>query len=101
MILTPELKGRIEADIESCKNHMQKNGSNQLYNELVARYSLLDENFKNNLSSNGKAALVGEEFDYRNELKAIAAKLEMWLLLGTTSTNQESMEKPTMSKSKI
>lgn len=80
MTITPSLKNEIERDISRCENHTERNGSEQLYSELVAKYTLIDKNFKNNLSTSGKATILGKEFDYRPELKAIAARLKMLLL---------------------
>ena len=53
---------------------------------------MIDANFKNNLSTNGKAAAIGMEFDFRPELKAIASKLKMYLLLGEEETQLSSEE---------
>lgn len=92
MVITPILKQQIEKDIILCENHSDRNGSEQLYSELVARYSVIDANFKNNLSTNGKATAIGMEFDFRPELKAIASKLKMYLLLGEEETQLSSEE---------
>lgn len=81
MTITPMLKKQIEADISACESHTEITGSKSLYSELVARYAVLDPTFKNDLSTNGKAAVVGSEFDYRPELRAIASKLKMYLLI--------------------
>ena len=86
MVLTPILRKQIENDIALCENHTERDGSEQLYSELVARYSVIDADFKNNLSTNGKAATIGMEFDFRPELKAIASKLKMYLMLGEEET---------------
>lgn len=77
----------IKQDIHRCRSCSQKEGSQRLYGELVAKYSSTIPDFEKNLSVMGKATLVGEEFDYRDELNAIAAKLEFFLL---THTEQES-----------
>lgn len=37
MVITPILKQQIEKDIILCENHSDRNGSEQLYSELVAR----------------------------------------------------------------
>ena len=73
----------IRQDILRCRDHPQKEGSQRLYGELVAKYSAMIPDFEKNLSVIGKAALVGEKFDYRDELNAIAAKLEFFLLSNT------------------
>ena len=40
-VLTPILRKQIENDITLCENHTERDGSEQLYSELVARYSVL------------------------------------------------------------
>ena len=49
VVLTPILRKQIENDIALCENHTERNGSEQLYSELVALYSVIDSSFKNNL----------------------------------------------------
>ena len=44
--LTPVLRKQIEKDIALCDNHAERQGSEQLYSELVARYSVIDASFK-------------------------------------------------------
>lgn len=79
--LTNSLKREIEVDIERCNQYTDKNGSMALYNELVAKYVVIDPEFEKGLSTIGKAGSLGGEFDYRSELKAIANKLHMWIVL--------------------
>lgn len=88
MVITPALKAQIEADIKLCESHTERDGSEQLYLELVARYSVIDGDFKNNLSNGGKASTIGVEFDFRPELKAISSKLHMYLITGIDSPTQ-------------
>lgn len=96
MIITEKLKKEIEDDIIKCEQQTDPKGSESLYGILVAKYSVLDSNFIINLSTNGKAAAVGGFFDYRQELKAIAAKLRMWLLSNTTSGTNSSLGPKTL-----
>lgn len=70
----------IDDDIAKCRYHKKKEGSEKLFGEILAKYTGLIPDLEKNLSIIGKAALPGEEFDYRNELNALAAKLEMYLL---------------------
>ena len=90
MNITSALKAQMESDIAACESHMERNGSEALYSELVARYTVVDPSFKNGLSTNGKAAAIGSEFDYRPELRAIASKLNMYLLIGEASESSAS-----------
>ena len=88
MRITKDLKKQIESDIAKCESYSEVKGSEQLYGVLVARYTVLDTTFGENLPSSGKTASVNQEFDFRPELRAIAAKLQMWLL--TVPTDQEA-----------
>ncbi len=90
MNITSALKAQMESDIVACESHTERNGSEALYSELVARYTVVDPSFKSGLSTNGKAAAVGSEFDYRPELRAIASKLKMYLLIGEASDSSTS-----------
>lgn len=82
MKLTAELEKEIKTDIERCKQQTDRIGSMKLYQNLVAKYVVLDSHFENGLSSTiGKAVAVGQELDYRPELVSVANKLHMWLVL--------------------
>lgn len=81
MNLTAALKKEIESDIERCNQHTVREGSMALYNDLVAKYVVIDSEFEKGLSIIGKATVLGQEFDFRPELKAIANKLHMWIVL--------------------
>lgn len=80
MIITDTVREEIQADIARCETHTERKGSEALYGVLVAKYSVLDADFPKGLSTNGKLAAIDSEFDYRQELNAIAAKLKMWLM---------------------
>lgn len=90
MNITSALKAQMESDIAECESHTERDGSEALYSELVARYTVFDASFKDGLSTNGKAAAIGSEFDYRPELRAIASKLKMYLLIGEASDSSAS-----------
>ena len=81
MKISKKILGQIQKDIEACENQKSRQGSEALYNALIARYILLDSDFKNGLPNNGKSMAPGQEFDYRPELKAISEKLKMILLM--------------------
>ena len=81
MKISPELKEQINSDISICETHTEIKGSERLYSQMVAKYTVLDPQFANNLSTNGKLALNGNECDYRPELQAIVSKLKMYLLI--------------------
>lgn len=92
MIITPQLEEEIKKDIAMCENYSERNGSEALYGQLVAKYSVIDKNFSKNLSTSGKTVPVGTAFDYRPELKAIAAKLYMWLISTNTCEKVDKVE---------
>lgn len=95
MKITPALKNQIESDIALCESYTEINGSEKIYAELVARYSVIGDQFKSNLSTSGKIAAMSTEFDYRPELKAIASKLRMYLIVGehTSHTQNNTAQK--------
>ena len=90
MNITSALKAQMESDIAACESHTERNGSEALYSELVARYTVVDPSFKDGLSTNGKAAAISSELDYRPELRAIASKLKMYLLISEVSDSSAS-----------
>lgn len=89
MKISPAIKKQIESDISNCEAHEDIVGSEMLYSEIVARYTLLDPSFSKGLPSKGKCAGLGSEFDYRPELHAIVAKLKMYLLIGETEEDSD------------
>nr|WP_294495325.1 toll/interleukin-1 receptor domain-containing protein [uncultured Anaerosporobacter sp.] len=92
MIIMNQLEEEIKKDIAICENYQGRNGSESLYRQLVAKYSVVDENFAKNLSV-GKAVSVGTEFDFRPELKAVAAKLRMWLISAEKTEKNDTVIK--------
>ena len=96
MILNEQLVQQINEDIKLCDNHKSIKGSETLYNELVAKYTVLDSNFKNGLPTMGKITVPGEEFDFKPELRAISAKLKMILMTG--EKNQTEKQNPQLLK---
>ena len=78
--MNPEIIKEMRADAKKCREQKERNGSMKLYNEMIAKYSAIIPDFQNNTSLIGKAVAVGTEFDYRDELNAVAAKLEMLAL---------------------
>lgn len=96
MILNEQLISQINEDIKSCDNQKSIKGSQTLYNEMIAKYTVLDPNFKNGLPTMGKIAAPGEGFDFKPELKAISAKLKMILMTG--EENQVENENPQLLK---
>lgn len=92
MKLTEALKKEIEEDINRCKQHTTREGSRNLYNDLLAKYIVIDPEFEKGLSIMGKTTFSGQEFDYRPELNAIANKLHMWLILYDNEKNPNPIQ---------
>ncbi len=100
MKLTRKLKKQIKKDIEYCNSFDTRNGTKKAYDELMARYSVIDAGFSKEIQTNGKGYVPGSEPNFRPELQAIAAKLQTYLLLGSINemTGQESGEKDRKNK---
>lgn len=75
--MTEELLKIIQSDIKRCvKAQHDANGSFELYQALVGKYSSKFNDFVENIPKMGKATVPGKPFDYRSELNAIIEKLE-------------------------
>lgn len=85
LILNDKLQKIMKDDIERCRQSPRE-GSQWLYDEMIARYSSIFLNFKDSLPTGGKIAGIGLEPDYRRELNAISTKLET-LLSNDNSSN--------------
>ena len=59
MKITAALKREMEKDINLCNKHAERKGSMSLYNDLVAKYVVLDSDFEKGLSVIGKATVLG------------------------------------------
>lgn len=73
--MNENMRTDILRDIVRCKAQCEEEGSQGLYEELIARYTVYFPDFKNGLPFISKASTSGV-FDYRSDLKAIASKLE-------------------------
>jgi len=72
----------VKADIIRCEQaQSNKEGSQKLYSNLIARYSTFYPNFKDEIPTGSKIAVTGG-FDYRWELSSIKSKLETLLAAG-------------------
>lgn len=70
---------QVEQDIKRCENQKMINGSEELYVEIVNRYSTLIDNFMQNLPPFRKIPTSPYGADYRPELRLIASKLRTYL----------------------
>lgn len=81
-MLEIKIKEMIEKDIEMLNKVVEvRSGSQDLYKQLVAKYTMLDKDFDKNIKTGGKACASNDGFDYRPELKQILEKLKMYILL--------------------
>lgn len=80
MPISSLFKIQIEQDIGRCESQKSVNGSEELYAELVNRYSTPIENFMQNLPTFRKVPTFACGADYRPELQLIASKLRTYLL---------------------
>lgn len=78
----------IQADIEVIEQQLEhRNGSQDLWNSLSTKYVLILPKIISVIKVEGKAALLGEEYDYRPELKKLKAALLTWVLM-----NEDELE---------
>lgn len=85
MDISDKLRNEIESDVKRCEAQAEVNGSEALYDSIVAKYTVVDSNFKNGLPNMGKTLVVGREYDFRKDLNAVSEKLRMWLLANSAS----------------
>lgn len=86
-----KLRKMIENDSERCKTSPRE-GSQRLFNEMIAKYSALIPDLRDSIPRGGKISFDGQAFDYRPELSAISTKLEMELFLSEPVSNADSDE---------
>lgn len=73
----------VQRDIARCEEaQKQKEGSERLYQEYLAKYSTFYPKFKQEIPTTGKITSANSEFDFRPELAAIKTKLETLLAAG-------------------
>ena len=78
-----KIREMVEADMSRCEQaQYQARGSQELYEELIARYSTFYSNFKAEIPTSNKVAFRDHPADYRKELMSIKSKLEALLLAG-------------------
>lgn len=73
--------GKIEQQLNS------RNGSQELWNDLQVRYSIILSDLVKHVKVGGKIAAVGQEFDYRAELKKLKTALLTWIMM-----NEDKLE---------
>lgn len=76
--MNTELLEIMKKDIKRCEEAQNSNkGTHRLYQALIAKYNGIFEGFEKDIPTSGKAAIGGEEFNFRPELNAIKEKLEL------------------------
>lgn len=78
----------IQEDIDKIEQQLNnRNGSQELWNELHVRYSIILSDFVKHVKTGGKIAGLGQEFDYRPELKKMKTALLTWIMM-----NEDELE---------
>lgn len=80
--MNPEMIKVIKKDIERCRAHTERKGSEELFQALLAKYNGVFPGFGDEIPQSGKAATL-DCYDYRPELNAVKEKLEMQLLIAS------------------
>ena len=80
--MNPEMIKVIKKDIERCRAHTERKGSEELFRALLAKYNGVFPGFGDEIPQSGKAATL-DCYDYRPELNAVKEKLEMQLLIAS------------------
>lgn len=76
--MTTELLEIMKEDIKRCEDAQGSNeGSQRLYQALIAKYNGIFEGFEKDIPTSGKAVIGGGECNFRPELNAIKEKLEL------------------------
>ncbi|WP_029451021.1 hypothetical protein [Clostridium algidicarnis] len=78
----------IQEDIGKIEQQLNnRNGSQELWNDLQVRYSMILSDLVKHVKVGGKIAAVGQEFDYRPELKKLKTALLTWIMM-----NEDKLE---------
>lgn len=78
----------IQKDIGKIEQQLNnRNGSQELWNDLQVRYSMILSDLVKHVKVGGKIAAVGQEFDYRPELKKLKTALLTWIMM-----NEDKLE---------
>lgn len=89
MELTPQLRKEMQTDIRTCEDHNRVEGSQLLMNQMIAKYSIIDPVFEKETCRSAKAAVLGKEYDFREELRAAASRLKCILLSNPLNDSEQ------------
>ena len=93
--MTEELKKEIEKDIELCRTFNDVWQSEVTFLKLKEKYTQMDNHFFENFTISGKIAALGQPIDYLPELRALAEKLNMYILMHSPEDDRdETASKP-------
>lgn len=90
MSYSSKVLSEIRKSIEECENHTSIEGSLELHDCLISKFTVIDPSFEKGLPRSAKTATMDSEPDYRPEINAIKDKLKMMLLC---SSNSEACSK--------
>ena len=78
----------IQEDIGKIEKQLgARNGSGELWESMKTKYSIVLPDITKHVKSGGKMAALGQEFDYRPELKKLKTALLTWVLI-----NEDELE---------
>ena len=92
--MTDKLKKLIEYDIQRCRKPMDADESEELFNEFISKYTVIDKNMLNEIGFMPRVEVLGtrSQPDYRSDLKKLAARLEMMLALEDENNTSHLLE---------
>lgn len=80
----------MKVDIRRCNEQKDAEGSQELFEQLIAKYSAYDKDFSKNIQFSGKLTVPGYPNDYRRELKNVASKLNFYILNDPAENTNEN-----------
>lgn len=89
MIVTEEMRKEMLNDMKICDDAQEsKIGSEKLYKQFIAKYTILFPNFHENIDTSNNITFTGVP-DYRHELMNIKARLHGYILRANTNIEGE------------
>lgn len=92
MNYSSEILEEIQKSIDECEKQTSVEGSSELYNRLIAKFTVIDSRFEIGLPQLAKVSTLDSEPDYRPEIRAIQDKLKMILVQSGGITSNVSQK---------